>query len=59
MIVVNRQNFIHIDIQKFKKRRLEPLRKKLNLLQDWCVVNGMKVNTDKTKFFTINGTDND
>ncbi len=34
----------------------ESMEKKLSLLQEWCNNNGMKVNTDKTKFFAITGT---
>ncbi len=32
---------------------------KLGLLQKWCINNAMKVNTDKTKNFAINGSERD
>lgn len=37
----------------------ERLQEKLNILNDFCIMYGMKVNKDKTKFMVINGHEND
>ncbi len=50
---------IYMDDTVLLSTTREGMRFKLGLLQEWSINNAMKVNTDKTKIFAINGSECD